>query len=262
MRHSIKTLNEFLDEFTEYTDILVSRSNSSKLEELSRIRGISLETLKKHKIFWVGNMVELLVPEYLGSLSDFGLISSVDNKPIYHDRWIIPIMDEKGRTINFVGYTNQKDERYVYGTSVYYDRTDTLYGLEQMKLAYDLGYAIVTEGITDTLSIRALGFMNTFAMCGTRPSEYKMKQLNRLRHGVIFIHDRDKAGDKTRRHWITNRYFRFNTPLKYKDADETLHDPEQNNEAWFKECMNMAIDWIKQQEHNGNTCLCLEQTMV
>lgn len=259
---AILEMNENLDKYTEYVKILKERCNKEKLNDFSKLRGFSEELIDKQDIFWIGDMSEMLVPDFLNDLRSFGVISETNGMPIFHDRWIMPIKDDNGKVLNLVGYTNKSDERYVYGTGTYYDRTDTLYGLENWHKAYKDGWCIITEGITDTLSIRNIGYENCFAMCGTRPSDYKMKLLNRLRYGVIFIHDRDRAGDKTRKHWIVNRYMRFNTPLQYKDADETLHDENQDNVAWFKECMNMAINWVKSEEHHGKKCVCEENTMV
>lgn len=262
MGNPILEYNEYSKRFTEYVEFMRVRSSKEELERLCTLRGFSSELVERQGIFWIGNMSEMLVPEYMDELLDFGVISGTNNKPIFNHRWVMPIYNENKQVLNLVGYSNESDERYVYGDGKYYNRTDTLFGLENIHDAYEKGWAIVTEGITDTLSIRDLGYKNTFAMCGTRPSEYKMKLFNRLKHGVIFIHDRDKPGDRTRKIWVTNRYFRFNTPLKYKDADETLHDPEQDNREWFKECMNMAIGWIESGENTGRPGLHAEDTMI
>lgn len=259
---ALEKMDSDLDRFTEYVQFLRHRCNKDELYRLCSLRGFSRDLVDKHDIFWVGHMREMLVPDFLDDLTDFGIISNTNNMPIYHDRWIIPIKNDKGQVVNLVGYSNIEQERYVYGTGKYYSRTDTFFGLENIADAYEKGWSIITEGITDTLSIRDLGYKNAFAWCGTMKSRHKITVLNRMCHGNIFIHDRDKAGDRTRSHWQTNRYFRFNTPIKYKDADATLHDPEQDNTAWFKECMDIAVQWIESAEHNGNKCACESATMI
>ena len=45
-----------------------------------------------------------------------------------------------------------------------------MYGLENLHLAYELGYAVYVEGITDAIRLRSLGILNTFANCGTHAS--------------------------------------------------------------------------------------------
>ena len=138
----------------------------------------------------------MIIPKYIEHLEDFGVISPTNKKPIFNNRWVIPIKNEKGLVQNLVGYTPDAHERYIYGTALYYRRRDTLYGLENLYLAYEMGYAILVEGITDAIRLKSLGYRNTFAMCGTHKSDYILRQLNRCRHGVIKIPDRDNAGLK------------------------------------------------------------------
>lgn len=258
----IDEMNEYLKRLTDYTMVLKDRAKKDKLVEFSELRCIGVDTLEKNDVFYIGEMAEMLVPKYMKELDSFGVISATNRKPIFHNRWVIPIKNEYGQVINLVGYSNTAKERYVYGTALYYDRQSTLYGLENLDKAYELGYAIITEGITDTLSVRDLGYDNTFAWCGTMRSPYKVKILNRCRNGTINIHDRDKPGDKTKAYWNTLRHFTFVTPVEYKDANETLSSNDGANKEWFKQCLDMAIEWIKEAEHHGMRCECRQDTMV
>lgn len=258
----IDEMNEYLKKLTDYTMFLKERSNKDKLREFSELRCIGIDTLEKNDIFYIGDMAELVVPKYISNLTSFGVISPTNKKPIFHNRWIIPIKNTDGQVINLVGYSNEAKERYVYGTALYYDRQNTLYGLENLHKAYELGYAIITEGITDTLSVRDLEHDNTFAWCGTMRSPYKIKLLNRCKHGTINIHDRDKPGDKTKQYWNTLRHFTFVTPVEYKDSNETLSDGNGKNREWFSQCLDVAVDWIKEKEHRGEKCECVEATMI
>ena len=267
-----KDYNDYLDSFTEYVNVLRQRSNKNMLKVLSDMRGISVQQLEEEGVFYIGDMVEMLLPNYLDKLEEFGVISTTNNKPIFHNRWVFPIKAVDGRVLSLVGYSNEARERYVYGTGKYYRRNDVMYGLENLHLAYELGYAIYVEGITDAVSIRDLGYKNTFAACGTRESKIKMNMLNRCRYGIVRIHDRDKAGDLTRKHWITNRYVTLNIPLIYKDADETIHpktpsgqidlEKSAENIQWFKSYLDGCIEWLLKQEHNGHKCATIEATMI
>lgn len=269
---ALEEYNDHLDALTDYANIMRSLSNKDKLLELSNIRGISVQQLEEQGVFYIGNMAEMLVPTYIRRLNEFGVISNTNHKPIFSNRWIFPIKAVDGRVQNLVGYSRDANERYVYGTAKYYRRNEVLFGLENMQEAWRLGFAIITEGITDTVSIRDIGFKNTFATCGTRSSIIKMKLLNRCRYGMIRIPDRDAAGDLTRKHWKTNRYMTLNTPLIYKDADETLHpknsdggidiEKSAENREWFTEYMQMCIGWIQEMEHNGHICPTIEATMI
>lgn len=245
---------------TEYTNTLRLRSNPDKLVELSELRNIPLETLKEAGIFYIGSMAEMLLPKYIDSIKKLGVISQTNNKPIFNERWVIPINDTDGKVQGLVGYSNKADERYIYGTSRYYERRDTLYGLENLELAYDMGYAVVTEGITDTLRLRSLGIKNSFARCGTHKSEFILNQLNRCRHGVISIPDRDTAGMKSKKYWKFNRYITIHIDIKYKDCDEMLR--EGDNIGIFMDCLNASIEELKRLEHKGGVFAPLDYTII
>lgn len=260
MLEEIKSLKEFREEFTEYISKVKSLCNEDKLIELSDKRNISVEELKKCGIFYIEDNATLVLPQYFSKLEDFGVISRTNKRPIYENRWIIPIKDEDGLVQSLVGYNGDSTERYVYATTKYYMRADTLWGIENMKMAYELGYAILTEGITDAIHIRSIGYPNTFASCGTRASDINMRQLNRCEYGIVRIPDRDKSGFRTKKHWVTNRYVTLNTPIKYKDSDETIRDDV--NIDWFKSYLNSCIDWLKQEKHMGRVCPTIEGTML
>lgn len=260
---NLKELDEYekeLDRLTLYSESLYTRSDKKMLSELSELRKIPKSVLEEAGIFFIRNQVEMLLPGFVSELKDFGVISPANNQPIYHNRWVFPIKNSDGKVINFVGYSNVESTRYVYGTSKYYSRTNTLYGLENLDMAYKLGYAIVTEGITDALAVRGLGYKNVFAWCGTTGSAEKVKLLNRCRYGVIRIPDRDKAGDKAKEYWDFNRHFTLYTYCGFKDSAQMLAHGEDMRE-YYKGCLDKAIDWILLKQHKGNKCACSDGYM-
>lgn len=250
MIDAIVKMDKFLDDLTKYTYELKERSGDRMLQEFAAMRAFPYEIVKTSDIFYINDATEMLIPSYLDKVEDFGIISPTNKKPIYHNRFVIPIKDIDGRVLNLVGYSKDANERYVYGTSIYYRRRDTLYGLENLNLAYDMGYAIITEGITDCIRVRSLGYPNTFAMCGTHGSEFIMKQLNRCRYGVIKIPDRDLPGKRALNKWKCNRSIVLNIFVAYKDIDEMCKESQENQE-WVKEYINMCIEWIKFTENKG-----------
>ena len=247
----LDNLQEYTKNLTDYTMELKARAGDKKLQEFSEQRKFSLDIIKESDIFYIGDATEMLLPWHLGQIESYGVISPTNKKPIFHNRYVMPIKDIHGNVLNLVGYSKEADERYIYGTAKYYRRRETMYGLENLEAAYDLGYAILTEGITDTIRLRDLGYKNTFANCGTHKSDFIMKQLNRCRHGVIKVPDRDKAGQSALKKWKCNRSITLNTFIKYKDIDEMCRDREENIE-WVKEYMNICIDWILSAEHRGH----------
>lgn len=250
---------KYNQELTAYTDELRERSDKTKIDELCRLRAFDRETLEKCGVFYVGEMAEMLLPKYFKRVEDLGVISDTNRKPIFRNRWVFPIKDTDGLVQNLVGYSPYADERYIYGTSRYYRRRDTFYGLENLKIAYDLGYAFITEGITDTVRLRDMGFPNSFAMCGTHGSEFMVRQLNRCRYGVILIPDRDDPGLRALKQWNYLRSVTVFVNFQYKDIDEMCYIKNEDgtrsknmeNIEWFKEYAKICIDWLTSDVHRG-----------
>lgn len=256
----LKEYEQYTNDLTAYVENLRARSGDRMLDYFSELRQFPREVIEEQKIFYIGDAAEMLLPQYIDKIEQFGVISPTNKRPIFHNRFIMPIMDTSGRVLNLVGYSKEADERYVYGTAKYYRRRETMYGLENLELAYKLGFGILTEGITDTIRIRSLGFKNCFANCGTHGSDFIMKQLNRCENGVIRIPDRDEAGQRALKKWKCNRSLTLNTFVAYKDIDEMCSASVENTE-WVKECLNECIAWIKQKKHHGRICDSIIVTM-
>jgi hypothetical protein len=239
----------FRKKFTEYVNTLYKLSNKEMQEEFARIRQIPINSIKENDIFWVGNSAELMIPEYIGLLEKFGLVSEANNKPIFNNRWVIPIKDKDNLVQALVGYSNVSDNKYVYSTTDYYLRGDSLYGEEQLEQTMKDGYAVLVEGITDAIHVRSLGFNNIYANCGSRKGTVNFLRLNRLKHGLIRICDRDRAGDGTKKRWITDRYIDLVTPPQFKDSDEVLKNVEYKE--IFREYLEECIRIIKDNEFKG-----------
>ena len=252
IENELSIFNKYTDELTEYTYELKSRAGDNMLQYFADLRQMPIEEVIKSDIFYIDDATEMLLPKYLNMVESFGVISPTNKKPIFHNRFVIPIKDTDNRVLNLVGYSKEANERYVYGTAKYYRRRETMYGLENLQLAYELGYCILTEGITDTLRIRSLGYKVSFANCGTHKSDFIMKQLNRCRFGVIKIPDRDAPGKKASDGWKTYRGITLNTFIAYKDIDEMCKESEHNRET-VKVYLDTCINWITSMEHRGYT---------
>lgn len=209
------------ERFTEYINYLFVRSDKAKLEELASLRRFSAKTLAEQKVFYVPKSgASLMVPKFQSELRSFGVLSD-RNKPVFYDRWLFPIFNSKGHVVNLVGYSPTSKDRYLYGKTPYYDRKNTLYGLERLHIVQELGFALITEGITDTIRLRDMGFPNTYAMCGTGNSTFNYGQINRrCTKGVILIPDRDAPGQKARKNWGFERAVTLWADTQFKDIDE------------------------------------------
>ena len=257
----IKQKRDYEEILTKYVGELQSRTNQDKLREFAELRDFSLDTIHKCGVFYIGEMAEMLLPSFIDEIANLGVISETNYKPIFRNRWVIPIKNEDDLVQNLVGYSPDADERYIYGTSRYYRRKETLYGLENLNLAYNMGYAIVTEGITDAIRLRDMGYPNSFAMCGTHNSDYIMRQLNRCKNGVIRIPDRDNPGLRALKGWECNRHLTLMINLQYKDIDEMCKRNEENKQ-WVHSYMADCINWIKSTEHGGYKSLCETVTIL
>mgnify|MGYP003291626246 CR=1 FL=1 len=273
----LQIMREYINDLTDYVNDLRERAGDRMLDYFAELRQFPREVIDEQRIFYIGDATEMLLPMYLDKLEN--LKKSLDEKRNNvsdkqndlknklnalknnnNNRFVMPIMDIDGKILNLVGYSKEANERYVYGTAKYYRRRETMYGLENLPLAYELGYAIVTEGITDAVRLRSLGYKNTFAMCGTHKSEFIMKQLNRCRYGVLRVPDRDEAGQKAVKRWECNRHITLNTFVAYKDIDE-MCSASPDNKDWVQAYINECINWLKQKEHQGLKCACENITM-
>lgn len=212
------------------------RTKEEDLKKFSNLRKFSMSTIMEAEIFYIDKEVEMVIPEFLDRVEEFGVISRGNSRPILSQRWGIPIKDIDGGVIGVVGYGFGRDERYIYSTGDYYRRRDTLYGMENMKYAIDEGIAIVTEGITDCIALRNIGIKNSFALCGTHRSKVVERILNRVK--VIHIPDRDKPGEKAQLKYqskfngekgdigIKNRIVLY-VPLGFKDVDDAIKESKE-----------------------------------
>ena len=135
----LNNLQEYTKSLTDYTMELKERAGDKKLKEFSEMRKFSLDIIKESDIFYIGDATEMLLPWHLWQIESYGVISPTNKKPIFHNRYVIPIKDIHGNVLNLVGYSKEADERYIYGTAKYYRRRETMYGLENLEAAYDLG---------------------------------------------------------------------------------------------------------------------------
>lgn len=272
----LKEKQQYLAEYAEYVNIIQSLSwtqHQDKLVELVERRGIPMEILKEHGVFYIMTYQELMVPQFIDRLESFGLINELNHMPIFHERWIIPIKDFDGNIINLVGYSPDVENRYLYGTAKYYDRKNDMFGMENYKAAYELGWAVYVEGITDCMALRSLGYKNVFASCGTMNSDLKMRHLNQLNHGIIFIKDRDRAGESTK-HWRVNCcvYLAISIETRFKDIDDYINkdfNPDTGEKYILGPMstirmeraenivltLEAAVSWLKLQGEHSKTIL-------
>ena len=115
----------------------------------------------------------------------------------FFNRVMFPIHDEQGRCIGFGGrvmgdakpkYLNTRE------TSVFH-KSKHMFAFDYAKDSIAAkGYAIVTEGYVDVISMHEAGFTNTVAALGTALSEDHVRTLSRFAKTIICMFDGDAAG--------------------------------------------------------------------
>jgi len=134
-----------------------------------------------------------------------GVSTTKENKSydFFQDRIIFPISNETNDVIAFGGRRQNGEEFEKYAkylnskeTEIYV-KTNTLYGLNQAKKSIaKSGYAILTEGYTDVITMHQKACTQTIATCGTALTEEQAKKLFHICGHIILFRDGDAAGIK------------------------------------------------------------------
>lgn len=134
-----------------------------------------------------------------------------------------PILEHKKRNAKCVGmaYRGLTNEKPKYINDANQDgrdgqnpelngifiKSNLLYGLYQ---AYEgiakFGYAIVTEGYFDVISLHQSGMTNAIGTMGTSMSENQVKALSKLTNNVLLMYDSDSAGLSGMHKYIANLF--------------------------------------------------------
>jgi len=139
------------------------------------------------------------------AMEDAGLIlrREKDNAPYdrFRGRAMFPVHDHLGKVVGFGARRMAEDDaqpKYINSPqSLIYDKSRILYGLAQAKTAIrSLGYAILTEGYADTISLVQAGFHNTVASSGTALTIEQLQLLSRYSKKVYIVYDGDSAGEQ------------------------------------------------------------------
>jgi len=165
-------------------------------------RGISLESVQKWRLGLAIDSpdalfkaaVEKRIPPVI--LEQAGLIVA-GNRDKFINRLMFPITDVTGRLIGFGGRTlDNADAKYINSpTTVLFDKSNTLYGLEQARhQIVQTETAIAVEGYTDCIMAHQFGCSNIVATMGTSFTTGQGRALRRYANKVVLLFDSDTAG--------------------------------------------------------------------
>ena len=239
-------------ELSLLADICYSNLKNSKdlMKYLVNERGISIESIKRHKIGFVPQNLKKLTEFISESLLLKLNIAETPYRSQFSDYFslVFPIYSEHGDVMGISGRTLLSDiDRRSIGIPKYknssYKKSDILYGLsDAIEEILDAQNVYVVEGYFDKIAMDASGIKNVVAICGTAFSQKHFIKLARYTNKITFILDSDDAGVSSMRR-IYDRYvnrgikMRFlKIPSPFKDADEFFRNKTVDNfEKEFKQ---------------------------
>ena len=189
-----------------YQQQLRHHSNSAKVIDYLKNRGLSGETVKHFKIgyspdgwdevrkrFAISRELEL-------QLIEAGMLIAKDAGGSYdrfRDRLMFPIIDRRGRVIGFGGrvFDNQEPKYLNSPETPIFHKGKELYGLYQIKQAHkNIQRILVVEGYMDVVALGQFGIDYAVASLGTATTPDHIHLLFRNTSEIVCCFDGDKAG--------------------------------------------------------------------
>ena len=199
-KRRILELNAFAARYYEY--VLHSTEAGLAGRELLAQRGVSEETARRFGLGFApagGRSLAQFLKTREKPVADAVLARLVNNSGLdfFRNRLIVPIRDERGQPVAFVGRTVVQDPRkYVNSPETpAYSKGRVLFALD---LARDeIGkskHAVLVEGQFDVIVAHQFGITNTIASSGTALTEDQCRLLKRFTDEVVLAFDGDDAG--------------------------------------------------------------------
>jgi DNA primase len=141
------------------------------------------------------------------ALLDAGLLSRSDSGRVYdkfRHRLMIPIRDERGRTVGFGARALNPDDNPKYLNSpqtLVFDKSHTLFGLDfAAKSIRDSETAVIVEGYMDAISLHQAGYTNVVAQMGTALTDAQLNLIApKWAKRIVMALDSDAAGQNATR---------------------------------------------------------------
>ena len=204
-----------------------SYPDNEVISRICQLRGYSLsgnmpDILKEAEFVYLRpDLFKLEIVKKADMKRDLGLFSD-DGKFLLLNRFIFPVKDMLGNVIALIGWFPD-EKKYITSPSKMFSKKCLFFGLEQLSKTGIGKRYFLTEGIFDSLSVRATGY-NCVALMGISASNYT-KVLYSLFKGIVAIPDNDTEGrcviegDR----WCLPSNCKYLRLLgKYKDIDDVL----------------------------------------
>lgn len=194
-----------------------------------------------------------------------GLTNSKDNRDydFFRDRIMFPICNPQGNVVGFGGRRQNGDEFEKYAKYIntketeIYKKESTLYGFHLAKKHIaKKGFAILSEGYTDVITMHDKGCNETIASCGTALTKGQIKLLKRLCEHVVLFRDGDAAGVKSSvaaLELLLNQGFRVSIiPLPEDQDPDSWARGQVDMPTFVEDAMEDAVLWRVNQLKNAS----------
>jgi len=198
-------LNELATKF--YQKILFSPKGKDALDYLMNKRNLSKETIEEFRLGFAPADRDLFVRflksknQILRDAQTVGLIIQGRYGPIdrFSSRIIFPILNPSAKIIGFSARLfgeGKEQAKYINSpTSLIYDKSETLYGLNLAKEAIrKSNQVILVEGNLDVISSHQAGVKNVVCSSGTALTREQLGILKRFAENLVLAFDQDEAG--------------------------------------------------------------------
>src|SRR5437588_6407513 len=164
-------------------------------------RGVSTETAQKFGLGFApagGTSLAQFLQSRQRSVVDANAARLVrEGQDFFRNRLIVPIRDERGQVVAFVGRTVADDPRkYVNSPdTAAYSKGRVLFALDLAKEGIGgKGHAVMVEGQFDVIVAHQFGVTNALATSGTALTEDQVRLRKRFTDEVVLAFDGDSAG--------------------------------------------------------------------
>jgi DNA primase len=229
--------------------------NSTPTGEIGRTllerRGVSVETAEKFGLGFApagGTSLAQFIRSRDKSIADATAARLVrDGQDFFRNRLIVPIRDERGQVVAFVGRTVADDPRkYVNSPETpAYSKGRVLFALDLAKEGIGTrGFAVLVEGQFDVIVAHQFGVTNAIATSGTALTEDQVRLLKRFTDEVVLAFDGDSAGKQAafraiEQHAALGIHTRVVSLGGAKDPDEFL----RGGGDWEKAVKEAPPEW-------------------
>lgn len=172
-------------------------------------RGISPEIMEQFGLGWAERSWNSLANALrtrgfkLADAADGGLLSRSANGNLFdrfRGRLMFPIKNLSGQVIAFGGriIADEDEAKYINSADTpLYRKKEHLFGLAQARRAISAqGFAILTEGYMDVLTLHQYGYENSVGVLGTALTTEQIQRLSGFTSRLVLVFDGDRAGRK------------------------------------------------------------------